>query len=119
MPRRLRLNRYASKRKHKVVMKKRYGRGIYQKYRSNLKLHEAECREDNADDKNARNGGYEYWQAMYVTGKRKFAKSYTNRMIRAFYRDIVHRLDEESMDEVQDLRGSDYEKMFDYWNIIW
>lgn len=83
-------------------------------HRTNIRLHEDECRREYGDWPNVRNGGYEYWQSFYLTGPRKYAKEATNGIIRARYRDILRRLDPEE-DDIQALRGSDYEKMFDFW----
>lgn len=114
-----RLNRHAEKRRHKRKLKQRYGHGLYTRYRTNLRLHEDECREENIDNPNARNGGYEYWQAYYLTGPRQYAKFCTNRVIRAMYRDMIRRMAEEDMDEIPALKGSDYEKAYDYAWTIW
>ena len=113
------LNRHAQKRKHKRIMKQKYGRGLYTSCRTNLKLHEQECREWNEDCPNARNGGYEYWQLYYLTGPRKYAKSCTNRVIRAMYRDMLNCFDGDCLDDIPALRGSDYEKLFDYNWTVW
>ena len=111
------LNRYASKRKHKRNLKKSYGRGLYS-YRDNIWLMENEYREKYGDLPNSRNGGYEYWQHCYLSGCRQFAKNSTNRAIRAMYRDMLNTFNEDSLEDVQALKGSDYEKVFDYfWTI--
>ena len=114
-----RLNRYAQKRKHKHELKKKYGHGLYNGYRTNLRLHEDECRERWGDMRNARNGGYQYWQLYYLTGPRRYAKFCTNRAIRAMYRDMLRNMSEEDMDEICALNGADYEKTFDYDWTIW
>lgn len=113
------LNRHAMMRKHKRNLKKKYGYGLYSGYRSNTKLHEEWCREKYGGCRNARNGGYEYWQNYYLTGPRQYAKDCTNRVIRAFYRDLINSLDADSLEDVQALTGSDYEKMYDYNWTIW
>ena len=113
------INRHAMMRKHKRRMKKKYGYGLYNGYRTNIRLHEDECRENYGDCKNARNGGYEYWQSYYLTGPRQYAKNCTNRVIRAIYRDMLNTLDADALEDVQALRGSDYEKMYDYNWTIW
>lgn len=113
------LNRHARMRKHKRNLKKKYSHGLYEGYRTNLKLHEDWCRENCGDRCNARNGGYEYWQNYYLTGPRQYAKDCTNRVIRAFYRDLFNKLDGDRLEDVQALTGSDYEKMYDYDYTIW
>ena len=112
-------NRYANKRRHKLNMKRKYGRGIYTQYRDNIWLHEQECRDHYCDDCNIRNGGYEYWQTYYLSGPRRYAKWCTNRAIRAYYRDQIRKLDEEMLEDLQGLKGADYEKMFDYMWTVW
>lgn len=114
-----RINRYALLREHKRQLKKKYGYGLYQGYRENTKLHEAECRERYGDRKNARNGGYEYWQSVYLTGPRQYAKDCTNSAIRAMYRNLLSSADEEALEDIQALTGADYEKIFDYMWTIW
>ena len=112
-------NRYAKKRRHKRIMKKKYGYGnVYSGYRSNTKLMEDEYR---ADDRynNERNGGYHYWIHCALSGPRQYAKNATNSVIRAKYRDILKTMAEEAMEDVQALNGSDYEKLFDYFWTIW
>lgn len=118
MPGYNRPNRYANKRKHKINMKRKYGYGLYEGYRSNIWLHENECKEK-CMSPHARNGGYEYWKAYYISGCRRYAKCCTNRAIRAYYRDQIRRLDRDGMEDVSALRGADYEKMYDYVNAIW
>jgi len=112
-------NRHAKMRKHKRELKKKYGHGLFNGYRTNLKLHEDWCREQYGNQRNSRNGGYEYWQNYYLTGPRQYAKDCTNRVIRAKYRDMLNVLHEDEMDDVQALRGSDYEKMYDYAYTLW
>ena len=116
---RRRTNRYTELRKHKRKMKQRYGHGLYTTYRTNLKMHEQECREKYGDMRNARNGGYDYWKIYYLTGPRQYAKFCTNRVIRAMYRDLLRNLTEDDMEDIQAFNGSDYEKAFDYDWTIW
>ena len=113
------LNRHAQRRKHKRIMKQKYGRGLYTTYRTDLKRHEQECREQYGDCKNAKNGGYEYWRTYYLTGPRRYAKECTNSVIRAMYRNLLNNICEEDLDDIQALRGADYEKMYDYVWTIW
>ena len=63
-----------------------------------------------------RNGGWEYWRIYYLTGPRQYAKKCTDRRIRQKYRQMIHHMDPE---DVTALRGSDYEKEFDYNWEIW
>lgn len=101
-------------------MKQKYGRGsVYSGYRSNIRMHEAECRDLYGDRPNARNGGYEYWQAYYLTGPRRYAKFCTNRVIRAMYRDMLRSIDPDDPGDIPAFRGSEYEKIFDYDWTIW
>lgn len=116
---RRKLNRYAEKRRHKMKLKKKYGYGLYEGYRTNLRRHEDECRERWGDTRNARNGGYQYWQAYYLTGPRQYAKETTNSVIRAMFRGLLRNLSEDDMDEVPVFKGSDYEKTYDYDWTIW
>ena len=116
---RRKLNRYAEKRRHKMKLKKKYGYGLYEGYRTNLRRHEDECRERWGDTRNARNGGYQYWQAYYLTGPRQYAKEATNSVIRAMFRGLLRNLSEDDMDEVPLFKGSDYEKTYDYYWTIW
>jgi hypothetical protein len=115
-------NRYANKRKHKRLQKKQYARrdGIYS---DNLNMMEQECLDEYERypwrGKNRPNNGYEYWQTMYLSGPRQYAKWCTNRAIRAYYRDQIRKLDEEMLDDLQGLQGADYEKMFDYLWTVW
>ena len=116
---RRRTNRHAELRRHKRKMKQRYGHGLYTTYRTNLKLHEQECRDEYGDMPNARNGGYDYWKIYYLTGPRQYAKDCTNRVIRAMYRDLFRKMNKEDMDEIQAYHGADYEKAYDYAWTIW
>ena len=116
---RRKLNRHAQMRKHKQELKRKYGHGLYEGYRTNLRRHEDECRERWGDMRNARYGGYQYWQAYYLTGPRQYAKFCTNRAIRAMFRDMLRNMTEDMMDDVPVFRGADYEKMFDYDWTIW
>lgn len=114
-----RLNRHAEKRKHKRRLKQRYGK-LYDNNATNLKLVEDRCREDPwLSRQDPRNGGYTYWHTYYLTGPRQYAKFCTNRAIRAMYRDMIRRLDEEAMEDIQAFRGADYEKAYDYAYTLW
>ena len=121
-----RLNRYALKRRHKRKLEKhyadvyRYGSaspGDVRKLREEL-MREAE------DDAYAwyykrhpkRNHGWEYWKVYYLTGRRQFAKKYSDKRIRQRYRQKIRKMDPE---DVTAPRGSDYEKEFDYNWTIW
>ena len=113
------INRHAMLRKHKRKLKQKYGRGPMTAYRTNTRLHEDECRERYGEDRNVRTGGYTYWQTCYLTGPRQFAKRSTNRAIRAMYRDMMNLYAAEDAEEIQALRGADYEKIYDYDYTIW
>ena len=117
----MRLNRYARKCKHKHVQKKRHAVKFG---RYDPRFDEDEARGDYIEDVvnfprakwlEHRNGGYAYWDEFYLSGSRRFAKQSTNRKIRSEFRDL---LANEHHDNIPTLRGSDYEKWFDYlWTI--
>lgn len=119
-----RINRYALKRRHKRKIKKkhmlRYSGGADQ----NLKIFEDRLRRDAEEYADTwwrrkhppRNGGYEYWGECYLSGRRKFAKKFSDKRIRQKYRQMIRNLDPE---DVTAPRGSDYEKEFDYAWTIW
>ena len=114
------VNRYALMRKHKRKMKQKFLRHFsLQQYEDSIRMLEAQLREDNPHYNRGRNGGFEYWQNSYLSGKRKFAKRSTNRVIRSRYRDMLRNADEEQLEDMRGLRGSDYEKEFDYAWTIW
>lgn len=117
-----RMNRYANKRKHKKRLKRRHAM-LYDGCRTNLDLVRQRYQgEDFWWRDHHRNGGYEYWQQFSRSGARAFAKDATNSVIRARYRELLNDLDmedPETLEEIQALTGSDYEKMFDYWWTIW
>ena len=50
------------------------------------------------------------------TGRRQYAKKYSDRRIRQKYRQLIHNLDPE---DVTAPRGADYEKEYDYNWTIW
>lgn len=120
-----RINRYANKRKHKRRLKQRHAM-VCDGCRTNLDLVRHRYQED--DDfwwwaiHHPRNGGYEYWNQFARSGARRFAKDATNGVIRSRYRDVLRGIDPYNEDEIEDiqaLRGSDYEKMFDFWWTLW
>ena len=116
-----RINRYANKRKHKRRLKQRHAM-VCDGCRTNLDL--VRQRYQNDDDfwwwctHHPRNGGYEYWRQFARSGMRRFAKEATNGVIRSRYRDMLRNAGFDD-DDVQALRGSDYEKMFDFWWTLW
>ena len=117
----IRTNRYANKRKHKRLQKKQFARR-YGRYGDNLNRLEEEYLENYTPwycRRTPPNNGYEYWQTLYLSGVRQYAKWCTNRAIRAYYRDMIRRLDEEGLEDLAGLTGSDYEKMYDYAYTIW
>ncbi len=120
-----RINRYANKRKHKCRLKQRHAM-LYDGCRTNLDLVRQRYQDDNDwwwwQKHHPRNGGYEYWQQFARSGRRRYAKEMTNGVIRSRYRDILRDIDmddEDALDEIQTLTGSDYEKMFDFWWTLW
>ena len=117
------LNRHAKVRQHKRREKKQYGIW-FDGHSTNLKLTEAKCRREHKCRYGLcryveRNGGYAYWRKLYLSGKRRYAKECTNRVIRARYRDMLNVIPEENLDEVPALRCSDYERQFDFEYSIW
>lgn len=63
-----------------------------------------------------RNGGYKYWEDFSLSGPRAYAKYCTNRRIRSKYRNLASRADQ---DHIQAMRGSQYEKEYDYAYTVW
>ena len=116
-----RTNRYANKRKHKRKLKQRHAM-LYDGNRTNLDMVRQRYQSDDSEwsrKHHPRNGGYEYWSQFCRSGTRRFAKDETNGVIRARYRDILKLLNDDNMDDIQALQGSDYEKMFDFWWTLW
>ncbi len=120
-----RVNRYANKRKHKRMLKQRHAM-VCDGCRTNLDLVRQRYQDD--DDfwwwynHHPRNGGYEYWQQFSRSGARRFAKEATNGVIRSRYRDMLRDIDpydDDALEDIQALTGSDYEKMFDFWWTLW
>lgn len=113
-----RLNRYERKRQHKLERMKRHA-VLYGKY--DIQSDREYCRRDfekysGTKWSDGRNNGYTYWMDYTVSGRRKFAKSSTNRKIRSKYR---AKFAKEPHEEIVADRCSDYEKEFDYWWTIW
>lgn len=116
------LNRHALKRRHKLEMQKRYMR----KYGGphSLKMFEDEQRrkeEEYADTywgrkHPGRNGGWEYWTEWFMSGRRQYAKKYSDKRIRQKYRQMIKKMDPE---DVTAPRGADYEKEYDYAWTVW
>lgn len=119
----IRNNRYAAKRKHKRQMKKKYSI-LCDGYATNTHLtrqrHERWMEEEwRWWHPDPRNNGYHYWCIYDLSGRRGYGKDRTNRTIRAMYRDLLHDMDDDTMEDLVALRGSDYEKMYDYAYEIW
>ena len=114
-----RLNRHAMKRRHKRETEKKYakgyayGSGQYDVGRLRRKLM-AEAAE--GDRHGLRNNGWEYWQVYYLTGRRQYAKKYSDKRIRQKYRIMIRQMDP---DDVTAPRGADYEKEYDDAWTIW
>ena len=121
----MKMNRYAKKRRHKRKLEKLYaekyhygGTGSY----SVEWLRDRLIREAEEDDSYwrrkhpPRNKGWEYWQIYYLSGRRQYAKKYTDKRIRQKYRQMIQKLDP---DDVTAPSGADYEKEFDYDWTIW
>lgn len=118
-----RLNRHAMKRHHIREQEKRfaksysYGSGQYDVNWLRRKL-EADAQEDHWWNRKhpKRNGGWEYWHMFDLTGRRQFAKKYSDKRIRQKYRQLIKKRDPE---DVPSLHGADYEKEFDYNWTVW
>lgn len=118
----MRLNRYAAKRRHKRKLKKnyaeRFGRYAWPG------LLEAEMRREAAEKADTywyrkhppRNGGFEYWGSYSVSGRRKFAKNQTNRVLRQAFRNETANREAE---DIRAMRGADYRKNYDYNWTVW
>lgn len=114
---------YAQKRKHKRIMQKKYttqywnGRYSAQELRDKL---EREAEEDAGSywsrKHPPRNNGWEYWRLYYLTGKRQYAKKYSDKRIRQKYRQMISHGDPE---DVSVPRRADYQKEYDYNWTIW
>ena len=63
-----------------------------------------------------RNNGWEYWTEWYMSGRRQYAKKYSDKRIRQKYRQMISNMDPE---DVTTLRGADYEKEYDYAWTVW
>lgn len=120
------LNRHAKKRRHKHKLEEQYARKYYyggscpadvKRLRQKLM---AEAEEDDGSiwyrKHPPRNRGWEYWKIYYLTGRRQYAKKYSDRRIRQKYRQIMHNADPE---DITALQGSDYEKEYDYYYTIY
>ncbi len=121
----MKTNRYARKRRHKRELEKRYARqymygcGEYSvPVLRNRLIAEAEKDADTWWGRKhpARNRGWEYWRTYYLSGRRGFAKKYSDKRIRQKYRQLIHRCDPE---DVPAPKGAEYEKDFDYDWTIW
>lgn len=116
-------NRYARKRRHKRELEKKYakkyayGSGQYDVQWLREKLRR-EAQEDNwwIRKHPPKNNGWEYWRIYYLSGRRGYAKKYSDKRIRQKYRQMIRHLD---LEDVTALRGSDYEKEYDYNWTIW
>ena len=115
-------NRYARKRQHKRELKKKHA-VRYDNY--DIGLDERLAKEEYARDlesgqvckwQDPRNEGYTYWVDFSLSGSRSYAKYCTNRKIRSKYRDLIA---SQEFDHIMALRGSQYEKEYDYFWTIW
>lgn len=114
-------SRYSKMKKHKRMLKKKYlFHRCDKEFGGNVKLLEDSLSDGEPNYfKRLRNRGFEYWDQTYISGSRRFAKDMTNGVIRAKYRNMIHRGDPDEMEAAHALRGSDYEKMYDYLWTIW
>lgn len=118
-----RINRHAMKRKHKRFLEKKFARTYgYGSVWCVETLRDKLIAEANDDylvwllhANNIRNGGWEYWKTWYMSGRRGFAKKWSNKRVRQQYRQMIHNADHE---DIIALRGSGYRDMYDYENEI-
>lgn len=110
-------NRYARKRQHIDEQKKKhaiawqvYDAGIDERKEKRSYAEDVASGYKHCDP---RNGGYQYWTEFYLSGPKSYAKECTNRKIRAKYRDLFN--SGEDHDHIMGLKGSQYEKEFDFW----
>lgn len=110
----IRRGRYAIRRRHIRKLKEGYAKqGWHERYSaSELERLFRDGKYGNGD----RNGGYQYWQRIDISKRRRYAKRSTNRRIRMMYRSAFANTD---LFDVQALTGADYEKAFDYNWEIW
>ena len=119
------INRHAQKRKHIRELERKYATKYHFGRPCNVRLLRDELEQNATEDwwwnikHPPRNKGWEYWKTWYISGRRKYAKDCTNRVVRAYYRDILSSLEDEDIEDIQALKGSDYEKMYDYNWTIW
>ena len=112
-------NRYAKKRKHKRELEKRFAKRYA--YDNVFLLRDkliTEAEEDTWWRRKhpPKNNGWEYWKYFSLSGRRAYAKKYTDKTIRQKYRQMIKHCDPE---DVTAPRGADYEKEFDYAYTIW
>jgi len=117
----MRLNRHAAVRLHKRKLKKKFAHCVFRHYWTNLKLMEEHYKDEaNQFDwwmnRHRPNDGFNYWQNGDISGRRKFAKKQTNKVIRTKNREHLANMDP---DEIVADRGNDYRKEFDYNWTIW
>ena len=114
-----RLNRHALKRRHKRELEKKFAKkyGCHDVGALRRKMIE-DAQEDSYWNRKhpSRNNGWEYWKSFYLTGRRQFAKKFSDKRIRQKYRTMVKKLDPE---DVTVPRRADYEKEYDYSWTIW
>ena len=118
------MNRYARKRRHKRELEKKfakvyaYGSSQYDVGILRRRLI-AEADEDDSwwrEKHPPRNRGWEYWRAYYLSGRRQYAKKYSDKRIRQKYRMMIRQLDPE---DISAPCGADYEKEYDYSWTVW
>lgn len=116
-----RKSRYFQKREHKRKLKKKYA----VKYGwSNVRLLQDKEERDAEEYKDTywgrkhppRNNGWTYWRIWYISGRRGYAKKYSDKRIRQKYRQMVRKQDP---DDVTAPRGADYQKEYEYNWTVW
>lgn len=123
----MRKNRYSRKQQHKRELKRRHAKFFHRNQcpQSDKERCEREYFDDLYDPDltmwlrrriDHRNSGYRYWETLYLSGPRQYAKDCTNRRIRRrFNKEMMDYEDE----DVPALQNSDYRKEYDYDHTIW
>lgn len=118
-------NRYSRKRRHKRELEKKYAKSyMYGSGQYNVRWLRGELIRQAEEDADTwwrkkhppRNRGWEYWRTYTLSGRRGYAKKYSDKVIRQRYRQMIRNHD---LEDVVALRGAQYEKEFDYSWTVW
>ena len=122
----MKTNRFSRKRLHKRKLEQRFARSYFYGTTApgDVRLLRDKLMRDFDEEQDSwwmkkhppRNHGWEYWKTYYLTGRRQYAKKYSDKRIRQKYRQMISKYDPE---EVTAPKGADYEKEFDYDWTIW